>query len=103
MNLDQVCTMPLRCLLHATYSTVDTVKAFKEHNKLGRFSERRQQSPQSTSAEPISIGDRVLIESEDFDKRGTVRFVGKTKFGKRQSTNWVGVEYDEPVGGNDGS
>jgi len=85
-------------------SRSNTIKAFKERNKLGRFSERRQESPHSMSTGHISIGDRVRVESEaDLDKRGTVRFIGTTDFGKPKGADWVGIEYDEPVGRNDGS
>lgn len=80
----------------------DTVLAYKQRHKMGRFA-----SP-SDSAAPapkvdIPIGARCEIESEEEDlhKRGTVRFVGPTKFSA--TGVWIGVEYDEPIGRNDGS
>ena len=52
----------------------------------------------------IPVGSRCQVESaeEGLYKRGTVRFVGPTKFGNSVGL-WVGVEYDEPFGKNDGS
>ncbi|RDX54081.1 hypothetical protein OH76DRAFT_1398377 [Lentinus brumalis] len=80
----------------------DTVLAYKQRNKIGRFAEKPAE--ESAAAEPveITVGARCEVESaeEDFRKRGTVRYVGPTEFAKGV---WVGIEYDEPIGKNDGS
>ena len=69
---------------------------------MGRF------APPSDSAVPapkvdIPIGAWCEVESEEesLHKRGMVRFVGPTKF--NTTGVWVGVEYDKPIGRNDGS
>ncbi|KAF8605827.1 hypothetical protein BDV93DRAFT_521188 [Ceratobasidium sp. AG-I] len=86
----------------------DTVLAYKQTHKIGRFADSAQ-APASTvyKASPdVKPGARCKIETETGEsdiKRGTVRFVGPTKFGKSGTGDWVGIEYDEPVGKNDGS
>ena len=68
--------------------------------KVGRFADAEEVSPHSTVN--MSIGERCEVESTEpgLKKRGTVQFVGQTKFGKG---TWIGIEYDEPFGKNDGS
>ncbi|KII86074.1 hypothetical protein PLICRDRAFT_165750 [Plicaturopsis crispa FD-325 SS-3] len=83
----------------------DTVLAYKQRNKVGRFAgSNESQPPREPPKIDIPVGARCQVDSteEDLHKRGVVRFVGPTKFGKGEGV-WVGVEYDEPLGKNDGS
>ncbi|KAF9512676.1 hypothetical protein BS47DRAFT_1393978 [Hydnum rufescens UP504] len=80
-----------------------TVKAFKERNKLGRFAESTPHETKASSRN-IPVGARCQVDPESgLNKRGTVRYVGTPKFGVQDGAIWVGIEYDEPVGKNDGS
>ncbi|EJC99960.1 uncharacterized protein FOMMEDRAFT_22438 [Fomitiporia mediterranea MF3/22] len=88
----------------------DTVLAYKQRNRLGRFSEpEKSETHEETSSSEanvgIKIGQRCEVEpvSEGgIARRGIVQFIGSTEFGTKKGT-WVGVQYDEPVGKNDGS
>lgn len=80
----------------------DSVLAYKQRNKIGRFADKAAEEPAQPETVDLPVGARCEIETtvEDFKKRGTVRYVGTTDFAKGI---WVGVEYDEPFGKNDGS
>ncbi|KAL5009224.1 hypothetical protein ScPMuIL_014805 [Solemya velum] len=92
----------------------DSVRAFKQKNKLGEFREvdpeeqRRLEEEQKMKQEAekqklnsIKIGDRceTRIPGQP-TKRGSVKYIGTTEF---KAGNWIGVQYDEPLGKNDGS
>ncbi|KAJ7780287.1 tubulin-folding cofactor B [Mycena maculata] len=82
----------------------DTVLAYKQRNKVGRFAPKDETSSKPPVEVKIDAGARCEVESTEpgLSKRGTVRFVGTTSFGTSEGV-WVGIEYDEPMGKNDGS
>ncbi|XP_046847883.1 tubulin-folding cofactor B-like isoform X2 [Xenia sp. Carnegie-2017] len=88
----------------------DSVLAFKKQNKLGRFGkadpgqkEKKEEAEhlENEKAKSITPGCRCLVTRSGIPPRkGMVKFVGKTEFADGW---WIGVQYDEPVGKNDGS
>ncbi|XP_035733235.1 tubulin-folding cofactor B-like [Vespa mandarinia] len=89
----------------------DTVKAFLEKNKLGKYNEAdmkrraeeklREEEAEKTAAELCKIGDRceVCVPNQP-KRRATIMYVGKTEF---KEGWWIGVKYDEPLGKNNGT
>eukprot|EP00118_Oscarella_pearsei_P002207 m.9849 g.9849 ORF g.9849 m.9849 type:complete len:236 (+) comp21696_c0_seq1:36-743(+) len=86
---------------------VDSVRAFKERQKLGRFNPEVQKKKEEeleqekVLAGSIPVGARCEVcLAKGLPRRGTVAFVGETDF---KPGHWVGVCYDEPMGKHNGS
>lgn len=96
----------------------DSVLAWKKRQQLGRFApavgsksqpelvaERRAQDAKEVQRRGVVVGQRCRVNQSD-ERRGVVKFVGEVEgLGsvKEEGWTWVGVEFDEPVGRNDGS
>lgn len=86
----------------------DSVLNWKKQNQLGRFNPNFQQEKSKVVeennriAEKIKVGDRFRNINIQGERRGVVRFLGKVDVLDKGESMWVGVEFDEPVGKNNG-
>eukprot|EP00096_Caligus_rogercresseyi_P010563 TRINITY_DN389_c1_g8_i1.p1 TRINITY_DN389_c1_g8~~TRINITY_DN389_c1_g8_i1.p1 ORF type:complete len:250 (-),score=80.55 TRINITY_DN389_c1_g8_i1:110-859(-) len=90
----------------------DTVQSFLKRNQLGKYNEEElkkleeekeaQVESDKKLASSMKEGDRcsITVPGNISDRRGEVKFIGDVHF---KPGIWVGVQYDEPVGKNDGS
>ena len=90
----------------------DTVAAYLKRNKLGKYNEEemaelarqkeaKEEEKRVVEEGGMEVGARCEITIlGQLNRRGTIRFVGNVHF---QPGTWIGVEYDEPTGKNDGS
>ncbi|AOA61519.1 Alpha-tubulin folding protein [Komagataella phaffii CBS 7435] len=99
---------PVFNLSEDQYNSMDnTVRRWKEENKLGRFDPDYQSKKSRILeehrklSESFEIGARCRTMNM-MERRGYIRYVGIIPEIDNESY-WVGVEFDEPVGKNDGS
>lgn len=89
----------------------DTVKAFLEKNKLGKYNEeemkrrveekKQEEEAEEAAARGCKVGDRCEVSVPNQPKRrATIMYIGKTDF---KEGWWIGVKYDEPLGKNNGT
>nr|XP_018917963.1 PREDICTED: tubulin-folding cofactor B [Bemisia tabaci] len=88
-----------------------TVQSFLKANKLGKYNpeeiqrtneEMKQfEKEEKERMEQMKIGMRCMVKAPGKAKRkGTIKFIGTLA---SKSGNWIGVQYDEPLGLNDGT
>ncbi|AMD19377.1 HBR476Cp [Eremothecium sinecaudum] len=87
----------------------DSVLNWKKENQLGAFSPdlraklETERERQARAASALKVGERCSVKtSEQPERRGWLRFVGPLE-ALHDNEIWCGVEFDEPVGKNDGS
>lgn len=87
----------------------DSVLHWKMTNNYGRFDPKLRKLQESDrqlqkqQADKLQIGQRCRVKSEiQSERRGWLRFVGVIDEINDQDI-WCGVEFDDPVGKNDGS
>ncbi|CUM64626.1 uncharacterized protein PRCAT00002234001 [Priceomyces carsonii] len=86
----------------------DSVLNWKQKNQLGRFDPAYNQERANALERDIKIssemntGDRCRIINIQGERRGTIRYLGKIEMLDEGESIWVGIEFDEPLGRNDG-
>ena len=83
----------------------DSVRKYLMDNKLGPYSKKKDVSKYFEEwtglMNEMNVGDKCLVKLiEEPMREATIKFKGTTQF---ETGPWVGVEFYEPVGRNDGS
>ncbi|EMG48588.1 alp11 Cell polarity protein alp11 [Candida maltosa Xu316] len=87
----------------------DSVLHWKKTNQLGRFNpefnslQEKLNSENEEKLRDMKVGQRCRIINIEGERRGEVKFIGKIESLDKGKDVWVGIEFDEPVGKNDGS
>lgn len=89
-------------------SRANTVLAWKAQNHLGRFDpefevqKTARAKLDQKAVESMAVGNRCRTINIEGERRGTIRYVGKIHQLDEGENLWVGIEFDEPVGKNNG-
>ncbi|KAJ9463911.1 Tubulin-folding cofactor B [Diplonema papillatum] len=78
----------------------EKLKRMEKLRAEGKLPEKKEVDPEAFAedAAKIKVGDRCIVFPGD--RKATIRYVGKIP--ELKPGYWVGVEFDEPVGKNDG-
>jgi len=88
-----------------------TVREFMKRNKMGKYNpeevaqiekeKAEAEKMEKEAASKISVADRCEVSVPgQVTRRGEVKYIGEVHF---KPGMWVGIQYDEPFGKNDGS
>lgn len=86
----------------------DSVLQWKKEQQLGRFDPQFNtqkdyiQKQNEELAKDIQVGSRCRVINIEGERRGVVKYVGKIAQLDDGENVWVGIEFDEPVGKNNG-
>jgi tubulin-folding cofactor B len=86
----------------------NTVLKWKQENNLGRFDANFNKAKSAEIdrnqhlSKTMEVGNRCRVINIEGERRGTIKYVGKIDILDNGEMTWVGVEFDEPVGKNDG-
>lgn len=89
-------------------SRADSVLSWKKQQQLGRFDpqfndhQQLLQKQNEELAKDINVGSRCRVINIEGERRGQVKYVGRLEPLDEGENVWVGIEFDEPVGKNDG-
>ena len=97
-------------LLEEEYSKRnDTVLQWKQTNQLGRFNpeytslQDKLQQENEIKLKTMNIGQRCRIINIQGERRGVIKYIGKISNLDSGKNIWIGIEFDEPVGKNNGT
>lgn len=88
---------------------LNTVLEWKRQQQLGRFDpeyqrmKQEQEEQNASRAKVITVGARCRVINISSERRGVVKFVGRIEALDNGESEWVGIEFDEPVGKNSGN
>lgn len=86
----------------------DSVLQWKKDKKLGRFDPtyqeklEKERASQQQCVTNLKLDQRCIVKNQGMERRGWLRYIGEIPEINHDDI-WCGIEFDEPMGKNDGS